>query len=153
MSQAEMQSAQASDVTAWIDQVERRIVELGGMIQATGEQLEGFPVTHRFTPGIYIRELKMPPTAIVVGRTHATEHPWVMTTGRILVFVEGDGWIELVAPASGITKIGTRRVAVVLEPTTWTTFHATTLTDIEEVENFIFAPHVNPLLGLQEGSL
>jgi hypothetical protein len=51
------------------------------------------------------------------------------------------------APYFGITEPGTRRVLVMLEDTVWTTFHATELTDPEEIAKAILVEYENPLLA------
>ena len=130
-----------------LDEVELRIVQgLGGSVQQIGEQLEGFPLTHRFTPGMYIREIFMPAGAILTSKIHKTEHPFVVSKGRVKVLVENGEWQMIEAPFTGITKAGTRRLLVVLEDTVWTTFHVTDMTDVEEIERTILEPHTNRLL-------
>jgi hypothetical protein len=99
------------------------------------------PVTHRFTPGLYIREIFMPAGAVVVSKIHRTEHPFTISQGRVLVMIDGEGWKELAAPYTGVTKPGTRRVLQILEDTVWTTYHPTTLTDVDEIESQIIEPH------------
>lgn len=109
--------------------------------------LENFPpvelfLVHRFTKGMYFRTLIMPAGSIVTSHIHLTEHPWVLTKGRLRIFNEEDGsYTELSAPAMGITKPGTRRVAHVLEETHWTTFHATDETDVETIERQLGLKH------------
>lgn len=130
-----------------LDEIEARLVNrLGAQVQAPGEVLEDFPVIHRFTPGMYVREIFMPAGSIIVSRTHKTEHPFVVSQGRLAVFIEGVGWKEFEAPYTGITKVGTRRLLVVFEDTIWTTFHPTDLTDLLEIDAALLEPHANPLL-------
>jgi hypothetical protein len=143
---AALQQPNTGEVATFIDQVEARILALGGGAPNVGEQLPEFPVTHRFTPGLYIRELFMPAGSVVVGKKHLIEHPYAMTRGRKWMYIEGHGWRMCIAPETGITPVGTQRLAVVLEDTVWTTYHPTTLTDVCEIERAIFAPPSNPLL-------
>ncbi len=93
------------------------------------------PVTHHFTPGLYAREIFMPAGAIVVSRIHKTEHPHAMLAGRILVWTEDRGVVELKAGHFGITQPGTRRVAYIAEDCRWVTFHATTQTDLDKLQD------------------
>jgi hypothetical protein len=82
------------------------------------------PVVHRFTPGLYVREIFMPAGTLIATKTDKTEHPYVVTKGRVTVFTDAVG-IELIeAPHVGITKPGTRRVLFIHEDTIWLTFHA-----------------------------
>ena len=76
------------------------------------------PLVHRFTPGLYTREIFMPAGTAIVSRIHKTEHPYVVLT----------------AGAVGITKPGTRRVLYVTEDCRWLTFHPTTETDMDKLQ-------------------
>lgn len=91
-------------------------------------------LVHRFTPGLYIRELTVPAGVVVTTAIHKTEHPFVISKGEVSVYTEDAGWVRLAAPYTGITQAGTRRLAIVHQETTWTTFHVTGSTDPEEIE-------------------
>lgn len=100
------------------------------------------PVEHRFTPGLYSRECRMPAGAVIVSKIHRTEHQFILSAGRLRIWVEDQGWVLHEAPYHGITPPGTRRVALILEDTIWTTFHTTLPeeTTPEEVEARIIEP-------------
>lgn len=130
-----------------IDIVEQRILGIGGEVQGKGEVLKDFPVIHRFTPGLYIREITMFAGSVLTSKIHKTEHPFVVSKGRCLVYLnKDDGWQEIAAPYTGVTQPNTRRVLVILEDTVWTTFHPTNLTDIIEIEESLLESHDNPLI-------
>jgi len=92
------------------------------------------PLVHRFTPGLYTREIFMPAGTAIVSRIHKTEHPYVVLTGRALVWTAEAGVVTLTAGAVGITKPGTRRVLYVTEDCRWLTFHPTTETDMDKLQ-------------------
>lgn len=100
------------------------------------------PLTHRFTPGMYVREIFVPKGTRLVTMIHRTEHPFVVSSGKIAVWCPGDERPHVIeAPYTGITKPGTLRLAVALEDTVWTTFHATNKTTPEEVAaEIVFEP-------------
>lgn len=130
-----------------IDAVEARILALGGAEQKVGEHLPDFPVKHHFTPGIYAREILMKAGSVLTSKIHKTEHPFVVSQGKCLVYLNReDGWAAICAPHFGVTQPGTRRILVILEDTIWTTFHATDLTDPAEIERTIIEEYQNPLL-------
>lgn len=107
-----------------------------------------FPITHRFTQGMYIREMFAPKGSIIVSKIHRTEHPFVISKGRISVWDDQDLERLLVAPFTGITKPGTRRFAYVHEDCIWTTFHCITDGEtVEQIEDRIIEPHINPMIG------
>jgi len=104
------------------------------------------PVVHRFTPGLYIREIFIPAGTMLTSAEHKKEHPFVITKGEIEVISENEGAITYLAPFHGITKPGTRRMLRAITDTIWTTYHVTQETDLDKIAEDIIAPHSNPLL-------
>lgn len=92
------------------------------------------PLVHRFTPGLYVREIFMPKGSLVISKIHKTEHPYVISKGHAAVWTAGEGVVHLKAPHFGITKPGTCRVLYILEDCIWTTFHPTKETSLEILE-------------------
>lgn len=111
------------------------------------------PLVHRFTPGLYVREIRMPAGSLVISKRHKTEHPFVVSMGKVDVWTAGKGVERLSAPFTGITKPNTRRVIHVLEDTIWTTFHPTTETDIEKIEAQVIEPHAVGESELDEATI
>ncbi|HEV2320287.1 MAG TPA: hypothetical protein VGV18_11085 [Verrucomicrobiae bacterium] len=112
-------------------------------IQAAVERLPQaeLPLTHRFTSGMYIRTIFMPKGVLVISRIHRTQHPFVVTKGRCVVWNEQDGWKEISAGHIGFTMPGTRRILYIFEDTEWTTFHVTGKTDPEQIVAEVTEPH------------
>lgn len=118
-------------------------------ITVIGNEKDNIPITHSFTPGLYMRTMNAPAGCVVTGGIHKTQHPFVMTKGRMLLFSVGTGWVDIVAPYSGITQPGTRRVAIILEDTEWTTYHPTELTDLDQLWDHLILKrdaHINAAL-------
>ena len=117
--------------------------------------------THMFTDGMYIREIFMPAGSLITSKVHKTEHPYIVSYGKVAVSIDGDDWDEITAPYTGITKPGTRRVLYIIEDCIWTTFHRVDdmkseyndLNDdekeniVKEIEEKILEPHINYLTG------
>jgi hypothetical protein len=99
-------------------------VRVDALEKALGKlpQLE-MPLTHRFTPGLYVRTIFMPKGALVISRIHKTTHPFVVTQGHCAVWDEANGVQHVRAGHIGITTPGTRRILFMFEDTVWTTFH------------------------------
>ena len=110
------------------------------------------PVTHRFTPGLYSRELFAPAGALITSKIHTTEHLFVVSRGRATVFTAHDGVVEYQAPYAGRTLPGTRRVVFAHEDTVWTTFHANpeNETDPEKIMNRITFRHDRHTAGMEQ---
>ena len=104
------------------------------------------PVTHRFTPGLYIREIFIPAGTLITSAEHKTEHPFVITKGEIEVISENEGAVIYQAPFHGITKPGTRRMLRAITDVVWTTYHVTQHTDLDRIAEEIIEPNSNPLL-------
>jgi hypothetical protein len=95
------------------------------------------PVTHRFAPGVYIRELFIPQGTLLTGAIHKTEHISILLTGR-LVFPDGNGGsVEVGAGTMQLTQPGVKQAALALEDTRYLTIHATEETDIDVLEDML----------------
>lgn len=114
-----------------IDALELVICEHPGVID--------LPVEHRFTPGLYSRELRAPAGVLATTFIHRQEHQFVLVAGEVSVRegLEG-GARRISAPFVGVTKAGTRRVCFVHEDAIWITFHPTRATTVEEAEAELF---------------
>jgi hypothetical protein len=104
------------------------------------------PLTHRFTPGMYIREIFMPKGSIVTSLLHLTTHPFFILKGDVNVYYPGLPVERYIAPYTGVTKAGTRRLLYNNEDTVWITCHITDLTDPDEIMESITANDFNPLI-------
>ena len=133
--------SEAPELHRRIDQLERAIMAIPAPEIA---------LTHRFTPGMYFREIRVPAGSIFTSKIHKSEHPWVISAGVASIWIDGHGWQVFRAPHTGVTKPGTRRIFLVHEDLVWTTFHATNLTDPEEIEREIIEPHKEHIEGLAQ---
>lgn len=97
------------------------------------------PVKHHFAPGSYGREMTLPAGMVVVGKIHKHAHINVISKGRVQVFTEQEGGLELAAPCTFVSSPSTKRVVHVLEETVWTTVHVTDKTDLAEIEREVIA--------------
>ena len=97
------------------------------------------PVKHHFAPGSYGREMTLQAGMVVVGKIHKHAHINVISKGRVQVFTEQAGVLELAAPCTFVSSPGTKRVVYVLEETVWTTVHVTDKTDLAEIEREVIA--------------
>lgn len=97
------------------------------------------PLVHRFTPGLYSRELRAPAGTLATTFIHRQEHQFVLLEGEVSVLEGLDGGAQrIVAPFVGVTKVGTRRVVFVHRDAVWITFHPTQAKTVEEAEAELF---------------
>ena len=82
------------------------------------------PVVHHYAPGIYVREMHVPPWTVLTGAVHKTEHLAMLIKGRIEVLTE-DGLQVLEAPCTILSRPGIKRLGRTFdEGAIWSTIHA-----------------------------
>ena len=103
-------------------------------IPGNGGEEAGITWVHRFTPGLYTREMTVPAGVMITGMIHKTEHISIMLSGKMLIPdpVNG-GTMEIQAPIVEIAKPGIKRVGIAIEEVIWITVHPTELTDVDEI--------------------
>ncbi len=115
-------------------------------LEKTMKQMDGYDpegkeicsIAHYFAPGIYAREMWMPAGCLITGKIHLTEHLNMLSQGSVSVSNQGES-ILMTAPHTFVSKVGTKRAIYAHEDSTWTTIHATELTDPDEIEAEIIA--------------
>jgi len=121
------------------------------------------PLEHRFTPGMYSRQMSVTKGTLLSSKIHKSTHQFILSTGHVSVWTEGEGVVHMVAPFHGTTTPGTRRMIFAHEDSVWTTFHPTNETDLDKIESDLIYPHnhynpeliaeVRAALGQSENSL
>lgn len=84
---------------------------------------------HFFHGGMYCREVWRNGGVLVVGKVHRKEHFYLIVSGRVRIGAEEFGPGALI-----LSKPGTKRAVLSLEPTLCMTFHRTDATTVEEAE-------------------
>jgi hypothetical protein len=138
LSQSALEAAQRAKNNERVNELERVIADMAETSPVD------MPVTHRFTPGLYSREIFMPKGALLTSRIHQTEHMYAVLTGVAHVWTDDEGVVTITAPFIGVTKAGTRRVLFIQEDCRWATFHPTKETNIEQIEAELIYPHDIP---------
>lgn len=110
------------------------------------EQVE-CPLTHRFAPGIYMREIFLPAGTFIVGKIHKHAHHNLILKGKCTVVTEfgRDTFDASEGHISFVSEPGTKRALYVHEDAIWITLHQTHLTDLAEIEREIIAPTYDEL--------
>ena len=121
--------------------------ELAGMPQKPA------PVTHRFAPGVYLREIFMEADSIVIGRVHKTRHFNVLLTGACLIVHADGSREELRAPMTFVSEAGVQKVLYILEDMQWQTIHPTDETDMEKLDAMLVEPVPANILEQRERAL
>jgi hypothetical protein len=98
-----------------IDELEATMVENFPLINC--------PLNHRFTEGMYVREIFMPAGSLITSKIHKTQHQYFILKGAVSVWIDEGEEAYLEAPYIGITEPGTRRVLYVWDDCIWATSH------------------------------
>lgn len=107
-----------------ISEFESALLAIGGE-RRTVDNDAGCPLTHRFVPGMYCREIFMPAGTVMTTMIHNYEHFAFILKGKARVISEDRGDEIIEAPQVIITKAGTKRVLQILEDMVWCTVHLT----------------------------
>lgn len=99
------------------------LIDLLEVNLAAGYPLVDSPLTHDFTPNMYIRSILMGEGTMHTSRCHNTCHPFNVSQGKLSVSINGSQWEYIEAPYNGITQKGTRRILYIWEECVFTTYH------------------------------
>lgn len=83
---------------------------------------EARPVRHIFAPGVYLREIFLPPGACVTGRIHRFDHV-CMVLGDLTVYSQDEGLKRISGCETFVSTAGVKRAVVTHMPTWFTTIH------------------------------
>jgi hypothetical protein len=92
------------------------------------------PVIHRFSPGIYIREVFIPADTFAIGHKQKTEHLNVFLTGKVTMLNEDGSTTELIAPMIFTGQPG-RKCGYISEDTVWLNIYNTEEKDVQKLED------------------
>lgn len=126
-----IQSRQDDELSGKIDALEAHLLDM--------PQIE-MPLTHRFAPGVYAREIFMPADTFVIGQRHKTEHFNIVLTGRARVLIDGKAVQEVKAGDVFVSGEGVRKVLYIIEDMRWMTIHPTDETDVPTLESQLVEP-------------
>ena len=127
------------DIGKKMDELEKKMAENGELLV--------FPLIHRFTEGLYSREVCLGKGSLVTSKTHKVQHQFFLLSGSVLVW-NNEGNAEYIkAPYVGITEVNTRRVVYAVEDCVWVTCHPNPTNKLlDDLEAVIFEEYDNKLL-------
>lgn len=104
------------------------------------------PLTHRFAPGVYLREILMPAHSLVIGKRHKTRHFNIIVKGACTLISEDGSKTYLKAPYTFVSEPGVQKVLAIHEDCIWQTIHVTENRDMESLEAELIEPDDYPAL-------
>ena len=93
-------------------------------------------LVHRFSRGVYLREIHMPAGTFIIGQQHKTTHFNIILKGSAAVHIDGEERI-ISAPCTFESGPGVRKVLLILEDMIWQTVHVTNETDLGVLEELL----------------
>jgi len=98
------------------------------------------PIKHSFADGVYIRQMDMQKSSIVVGAIHKHLHVWFLLTGDITVATENTTE-DYIAPCYVVSTPGVKRVILANEDSIFVNIHKnpSNTQDVDELEKEIVA--------------
>ena len=97
------------------------------------------PIDHNFAPGLYVRTITVPAGATLVGRVHATDHIFIISSGDMTLVTER-GRQRVQAPFQAIGRAGIKRVGYAHSDTVCTNIHIPAETDLDRLEAALIVP-------------
>ena len=96
---------------------------------------------HRFSAGVYIRELTMPADSYILGHKHATTHMNIISKGSCMLSdIETGEITRIEAPCTFESTAGVQKFLYIIEECVWSTVHVTNETDIDTLEKQLIIP-------------
>lgn len=132
------------------EKVADQVLRLEAML-IKGERVE-CPIEHQFCEGMYMREVFVPAGTLFTTYVHKTQHPFFGVMGELLIWEDGHGWVQMIAPCRGITQPGTKRIVYALTDVVWVTYHSNpdNITEVDKLEEMLFESYENKYLTLAE---
>jgi hypothetical protein len=110
-------------------------------------ELVDFPLTHRFSDGVYVREISVPKGVLLTSKVLKTQHQFFLMKGALSMWNDGGQETYMEAPFIGFTEANTRRVVYVHEDCVFATVHPNPKNEpLDKVEERIIDKYDNPLL-------
>jgi len=122
------------DVQKSPEELKQSVVDLeNAMLKMTDRQIELVTI-HHFSPGIYMRELRIPAGVTLTGAIHKTEHLNILSKGDLSVMTE-EGIKRLTASQVIKSTPGIKRAGYAHQDSVWITVHSNpdNIRDVKEL--------------------
>lgn len=106
---------------------------LKNYFEGSEQAAKELPLEHFICNNTYTRQITLPKDTLVTGKVHNFDHTSILSKGEVSVLTP-DGFTRVKAPATWISKAGTKRLIYVHEEAIWSTIHQSENTTVEELE-------------------
>jgi hypothetical protein len=107
---------------------------LKNYFEGSEQTAKELPLEHFICNKTYTRQITLPKDIILTGKVHNFDHTSILSKGEVTIMTN-EGVARIKAPATWISKAGTKRLIYVHEETIWATIHQSEHTVVEDLEN------------------
>jgi len=109
------------------------------------------PISHNFSPGVYVRTMFIPAGTLIMGKRHRHETCNILSQGEISIYMGKDTpAVRLVAPCIFNSMPGTKKLGFAHTDVIFSNVHPTNETDVEKIECEVIIPEQEYLANLGE---
>jgi hypothetical protein len=123
---------------------------LKNYFEGSEQTAKELPLEHFICNKTYTRQITLPKDMLLTGKVHNFDHVSILSKGDVSVMTP-DGINRIKAPATWISKAGTKRLIYVHEETIWSTIHHSENTFVEDLEKELV--HESDLSWIQSNLL
>ena len=123
---------------------------LKNYFEGSEQTAKELPLEHFICNKTYTRQITLPKDMLLTGKVHNFDHVSILSKGDVSVMTP-DGINRIKAPATWISKAGTKRLIYVHEETIWSTIHHSEHTIVEDLQNELV--HESDLSWIQSNLL
>ncbi len=116
-----------------IQKIELAEYYLKNYFEGSEEAAKELPLEHFICNNTYTRQITLPKDIILTGKVHNFDHTSILSKGEVTIMTD-EGVARIKAPATWISKAGTKRLIYVHEETIWATIHQSEHTIVEDLE-------------------
>ena len=133
-----------------IEKIELAEYFLKNYFEGSEQTAKELPLEHFICNKTYTRQITLPKDMLLTGKVHNFDHVSILSKGDVSVMTP-DGINRIKAPATWISKAGTKRLIYVHEETIWSTIHYSEHTIVEDLQNELV--HESDLSWIQSNLL
>lgn len=133
-----------------IEKIELVEFFLKNYFNGTEQAAKELPLEHFICNKTYVRQITLPKDTILTGKVHNFDHTSILSKGDVTIMTD-EGVTRIKAPATWISKAGTKRLIYVHEETIWSTIHQSEHTLVEDLEKELV--HESDLSWIEKSNL
>lgn len=133
-----------------IEKIELVEFFLKNYFDGTEQVAKELPLEHFICNKTYTRQITLPKDTLLTGKVHNFDHTSILSKGDVSVMTP-EGITRIKAPATWISKAGTKRLIYVHEEAIWATIHQSEHTIVADLEKELV--HESDLSWISEVNL